>query len=82
MIRSTLIVGALLGALLIAGQPAPAAADTDPSMAAVLTHYADIAEAKYNDALTTAKSLQTTVDRLIAEGPGDDAHRHGQPLLR
>lgn len=34
---------------------------------AVLTHYADLAHAAYGDALTTARSLQTAVDTLIAD---------------
>lgn len=38
-----------------------------PSALEVLTHYADIAEAKYGDALITAKVLQQAVDGLIAE---------------
>ena len=37
-----------------------------PSPKAVLTHYADIAEAGYQDALTRARELQTAVDHLIA----------------
>ncbi len=36
---------------------------------AVLATYADIAEATYGDSLTTARDLQTAVDRLLAE-PG------------
>jgi putative iron-regulated protein len=42
----------------------PAKADTDPK--AVLTTYADIALAKYEDSLTTAKALDQAVDALIA----------------
>ncbi|MCE8538920.1 peptidase [Ruegeria pomeroyi] len=34
---------------------------------AVLTTYADIAEAKYQDSLTTARALQAAVDALIAD---------------
>ena len=33
---------------------------------AVLTHYADLAEAMYGDSLTTARSLQKTVNTFIA----------------
>ena len=43
----------------------PANADTDPK--AVITTYADIALAKYEDALTTAKALDAAVDALIAK---------------
>ncbi len=42
----------------------PAKANTDPK--AVLTTYADIALAKYEDSLTTAKALDQAVDALIA----------------
>ena len=34
---------------------------------AVLNHYADLAHAKYSDALTTAKTLQQKIDVLLAE---------------
>ncbi|MEM8576691.1 MAG: imelysin family protein [Pseudomonadota bacterium] len=54
---------ALCGALLLAG---PALADGHLSQAAVLDNYADIAQAKYEDSLTTAKALQGAVDTLIA----------------
>ena len=50
---------ALSTALLAA---APALADK----AAVLETYADIAQAKYEDSLTTARRLQTAVDALVA----------------
>jgi putative iron-regulated protein len=43
----------------------PAKADTDPK--AVLSTYADIALAGYEDALTTAKALDAAVDALIAK---------------
>ena len=39
--------------------------------AEVVTHYADIAAAKYGDSLTTAKALQTAVAALIA-APSDE----------
>lgn len=39
--------------------------------AEVVTHYADIAAAKYGDSLTTARALQTDVAALIA-APSDD----------
>jgi len=43
----------------------PAKAQTDPK--AVIKTYADIAHAEYEDALTTAKALNTAVDALIAK---------------
>ena len=42
-----------------------------PSAKAVLENYANIAEAKYQDSLITAKALQAAVDALIAS-PSDD----------
>ncbi len=42
----------------------PARAETDP--AAVVKTYADIALAKYEDSLTTAKALDAAVDALVA----------------
>ena len=44
-------------------------AAADP--AAVVKHYAEIAHAKYSDALAAAKDLDAAVDALIAK-PGDD----------
>lgn len=52
---------------LMALQPAQAASDP----AAVVRHYADVARAKYQDALSTAKALEVAVDALIAK-PGED----------
>ncbi|ASY65071.1 Iron-regulated protein A precursor [Sinorhizobium sojae CCBAU 05684] len=46
----------------LALQPAQAATDA----AAVVKHYATIAHAKYEDALTTAEALENAVDALIA----------------
>lgn len=43
----------------------PAKAETDPK--AVLKTYSDIALAKYEDSLTTAKTLDTAVEALIAK---------------
>ncbi|MEL7213165.1 MAG: imelysin family protein [Pseudomonadota bacterium] len=51
---------ALVTALAVAG---PAFADK----AAVLDNYADIAQAKYEDSLTSAQALKVAVDALIAE---------------
>lgn len=42
----------------------PARAATDA--AAVVKHYADVAHAKYEDSLTTAKALDKAIDALIA----------------
>ena len=50
--------------LLTVAMALPAAADTDPK--AVVATYADIALAKYEDALTTAQALDVAVDALIA----------------
>ncbi|KQY13280.1 imelysin family protein [Rhizobium sp. Root482] len=46
---------------MLALQPAHAAADA----AAVVKHYADVAHAKYSDALSTAQALDTAIDALI-----------------
>ena len=45
---------------------AQALAETEAGKAAVLSNYADIAEAKYSDSLATALRLQTAVDALLA----------------
>ena len=47
----------------------PARADTDPK--AVIANYADIALAKYGDALASAKLLDQAVDALIAKPSAD-----------
>ncbi|WP_113446999.1 imelysin family protein [Rhizobium cremeum] len=70
MTRKT-VIGASL-ALLVASAAfvaGPAAAATDE--AAVLKHYAELAHAKYEDSLTTAKALDTAIDALIAT-PSED----------
>ncbi|MNZ23476.1 Iron-regulated protein A precursor [compost metagenome] len=46
---------------------APAAKVDDAAVKAVVKNYADIAEATFGDALSTAKALQTAVDALIAK---------------
>ena len=46
-----------------------AMADTMPE--AVIKHYADLAEAKYSDSLTTAKALDTAIDAFLA-APSDE----------
>jgi len=54
-------------ALVLTLSVAPVAAFAQaPADADVLTNYADIAEAGYGDALSTAKALETAVDALIA----------------
>ncbi len=70
MTRKT-VIGASL-ALLVASAAfvaGPAAAATDE--AAVLKHYAELAHAKYEDSLNTAKALDTAIDALIA-APSED----------
>ena len=57
--RKTLI---LISGLLFAAQ-----AMASPSEEAILNHYADLAHAKYQDALITAQDLQKSVNKLIAE---------------
>ncbi|MGZ5916714.1 MAG: imelysin family protein, partial [Methyloceanibacter sp.] len=46
----------------LAGSPAAAA---EPTVKDVLTTYADIAQAAYEDALGTAKTLKLAVDALL-----------------
>ncbi len=46
------------------------AADEAPSRSEILTTYADIAQAKYEDSLIAAKTLGTAIDDLIAD-PSD-----------
>ena len=55
---------ALTAALLMSTSPV-AFAD-QPKEAAILTHYANIALAKYEDSLTTAKALDAAVDAFLA----------------
>ena len=63
LLRLSLLLGTCTLAL-----PAFAAEPTD---ADILDNYADIALAGYEDALTTARALDTAIDALIAN-PGDD----------
>ncbi|MCL6705799.1 imelysin family protein [Pseudomonas sp. R2.Fl] len=58
-LRATL---ALLAATVVFA--APARAETTP--ADVVKHYAEMAQAKYEDSLSTAKALDTAIDALIA----------------
>jgi len=69
MNRSMIFALALVG-VVFPFTPANAA-NSDVNAASVVKHYADIAEAKYNDALTSAKTLVGAVDVLIAN-PNED----------
>lgn len=64
MIRKT-----LLGATFALLSASAAFAATEP--AAVIKHYADVAHAKYEDSLTTAKALDAAIDALIAKPSAD-----------
>jgi putative iron-regulated protein len=64
-----------ISAALALGAPAaPSALAADPTGAAVLGNYADIAEAAYEDAWLTAKNLQEAVDAFLAQ-PADATHQ-------
>ncbi|MGN7294568.1 imelysin family protein [Rhizobium sp. SAFR-030] len=65
MIR-TMILKASVAAL-VASASAIATPSAAAEPAAVLTHYADLAHAKFQDALTTAQTLDKAVDALIAK---------------
>ena len=70
MIRKTVSGAALaLLAASVAFTAAPVRAATDP--AAVVKHYAELAEAKFQDSLTTAQALDKAIDALIAK-PSDE----------
>ncbi|WP_114961560.1 imelysin family protein [Tritonibacter mobilis] len=60
--KTPLLTGAAIAALTVGTSAAFAASKAD-----VLTNYANIAEAKYEDSLITAKALQAAVDTLIAD---------------
>ncbi|CAN7160836.1 imelysin family protein [Rhizobium sp. LjRoot30] len=65
MIRKTVLRAALaLLAASAAYSALPAKAATDP--AAVVKHYAEVAHAKYEDSLTTAKALDKAIDAFLA----------------
>jgi putative iron-regulated protein len=64
-----------ISAALALGAPAaPSALAAEPTGAAVLGNYADIAEAAYEDAWLTAKDLQEAVDAFLAQ-PADATHQ-------
>ncbi|MEM6406026.1 MAG: imelysin family protein [Pseudomonadota bacterium] len=54
-----------LGLLTACVSPVKAPETVDAS--AVIHHYADLAEAKYTDSLTTAKALDTAIQQLLAQ---------------
>ncbi len=65
MFRKTVLsASAALLAASVAFTALPARAATDP--AAVVKHYAELAQAKYQDSLTTAEALDKAIDALIA----------------
>ncbi|WP_313603668.1 imelysin family protein [Rhizobium sp.] len=69
MTRKTLLGAAMaLFAASTVFSSMPARAETTP--AAVLKHYAELAQAKYEDSLTTAQALDKAIDALIAK-PSD-----------
>ena len=69
MIRKTILSASfVLLAASAAFTALPAQAATDA--AAVIKHYTDVAHAKYEDSLTTAKKLDKAIDALIAK-PGE-----------
>ena len=63
-------LGVATAALALAASIGLAQAEA-PTAEAVLTNYADIAHAKYEDSLTTAKALDAAVDAFLA-GPSDE----------
>ncbi|MEL6413999.1 MAG: imelysin family protein [Pseudomonadota bacterium] len=58
-------------ALLCATSSMVVASHADVSVDAVLKNYADIAEAKYADALTSARSMESAIDAFFAD-PNDE----------
>ncbi|MGV2127153.1 imelysin family protein [Agrobacterium vitis] len=62
----SLMIGAGL-ALFISSTSFAAPAAKAPEADAVLKHYAELAEAKYQDSLATAKTLDAAVDALLAK---------------
>ncbi len=68
-------VFAAAAALFAAGVPVAATAEDEaPDKAAVVAHYADMAQAMYEDALVKARDLRSAVDALI-EQPGAERLR-------
>jgi len=65
MIRKSMLRAGLALLAVSAAFAVPAHAATDA--AAVIKHYTDVAHAKYEDSLTTAKKLDKAIDALIAK---------------
>ena len=65
MIRKSMLRAGLALLAVSAAFAVPARAATDA--AAVIKHYTDVAHAKYEDSLTTAKKLDKAIDALIAK---------------
>lgn len=57
----------LIGLGLLASTSLIAMAHADVTPEAVIVHYADIAEAKYEDSLTTAKALDAAIEAFLAD---------------
>ena len=68
MVRKAGLWCALMSGVWMAGGAPALAADT----AAVIETYADVAHAKYEDALTTAEALEKAIDALIAKPTEDN----------
>jgi len=57
----------LIGLGLLASTSLTAMARADVTPEAVIMHYADVAEAKYEDSLTTAKALDAAIEAFLAD---------------
>ena len=68
IVRNTRAASVAVAALIAAGGSAAIAA---PDKAAVLKNYADIAAAKYEDSLVTARALDQAIEALIAAPSAD-----------
>jgi putative iron-regulated protein len=72
--RSPGILVCISAAIALGAPAAPSPLAADPTGAAVLVNYADIAEATYEDAWLTAKNLQKAVDAFLAQ-PAETTHQ-------
>jgi len=70
LLKVTLVLAMPL-TVALAGLPSAAAEPSAPSINAVLTTYADIAEAKYADSLSGARKLSDAIDALLKK-PGQE----------
>lgn len=70
MIRKS-VIGASIALLVTSAAIFAGPAIAAPAPKDVLTHYSALAEAKFQDALSTAKALDATIDALIAK-PSDE----------